>query len=67
MQTNDIIKQIDAYAKAAGLKTSTVCVYAFGDQRKYDRLKASAQSESDIAKAWETFLAKKPMPTQADS
>lgn len=55
MERDQIIKAIDDYCAASGLKPTTVCVYALKSQHLYDRLRAGGECLPRTAKkllAW---------------
>ena len=54
MNRENIIKAIDAYARASGLKQSTICQYALGNRLVYDLLKNGGGSLASIERltAW---------------
>jgi hypothetical protein len=43
MESNDIIRAIDAYAERSGLKPSTICQYAVRNWRLYDELSSGRE------------------------
>ena len=55
--TEAIIKRIEDHAKATGLKTSTICFYAFaGNAAVYDRLKKRLPYEKKLDERFDAYL-----------
>jgi len=59
-QHQDILRELDAYAKAVGIDTSTVCRKATGNPRLHERLARRLQSLSRDAERLRKFMVENP-------
>lgn len=63
MDRQQIIKSIDEYAEATGLKPSTICQYAVKNRHAYDRL-VSGSLALRTAEEILSWMANNPAPVQ---
>lgn len=67
MKQAQIIKAIDDYAKASGLKPSTICQYALKNRKVYDRLKNGGSCSFASVEALLAWMDENPPKAEATS
>lgn len=60
MDPNTIISDLDDYSRKTGLKPPTICQYALGDARLYERLKKRSEKLKDQAERLRAYMAANP-------
>lgn len=65
MNRADIIKAIEAYAEASGLKPSSICQLSVQNSRLYDRLLRSVEHDNEIGKRLTEWIAANPPQREA--
>lgn len=59
MDPNIIIAEIDECSRVSGLKPSTICQFATGNARLYDRLKKRAEKDQAILNALRQWMSQR--------
>lgn len=65
MNRADIIKAIEAYAEASGLKPSSICQLSVQNSRLYDRLLRSIEHDAEVGKRLTQWMADNPPRNEA--
>lgn len=64
MDPSIIIAEIDAHARATGLKPTTICQHALGNARLYERIKRRCERYVKEAERLRAWMAANPPETQ---
>ncbi|TMV11921.1 hypothetical protein FGK64_16850 [Arenibacterium halophilum] len=67
MDPNHIIREIEAYAAATGMKPSTICQMALGNARFHQRAKRRIEKYATEAAKLRAFIAANPPPSREDA